>query len=56
MQLMIAIRFYATGTFQEVLGDVFGVSKGTVSNVLRHVSETLAHRTNEFVFWLPEDD
>ena len=26
MQIMIALRFYATGTFQRVTGDSFGVS------------------------------
>ena len=26
MQVMIALRFYATGTFQRVIGDSFGVS------------------------------
>ena len=26
MQIMIALRFYATGTFQRVIGDSFGVS------------------------------
>ena len=26
MQIMIALRFYATGTFQRVNGDSFGVS------------------------------
>ena len=26
MQIMIALRFYATGTFRRVIGDSFGVS------------------------------
>ena len=35
---MIALRFYATGTFQLVTGDLFGVSKATVHNCIRRVS------------------
>lgn len=35
---MIALRSYATGTFQLVTGDLFGVSKATVHNCIRRVS------------------
>ena len=49
MQLMIALRFYASGSFQEVVGDTFGVSKRTVGRVIERVSRALSGRLDEYV-------
>lgn len=49
MQLMIALRFYASGCFQEVVGDLFGVDKSTVCRVINRVSRAFANRLNEYV-------
>ena len=34
-QVMIALRFYASGSFLQVIGDTLGLDKGTVSWVVR---------------------
>uniref|UniRef100_A0A8C4RCT9 DDE Tnp4 domain-containing protein n=1 Tax=Erpetoichthys calabaricus TaxID=27687 RepID=A0A8C4RCT9_ERPCA len=39
---LIALRFYASGTFYQVVGDNMGVDKSTVSNVVKAVSVELA--------------
>uniref|UniRef100_A0A3B1KB30 DDE Tnp4 domain-containing protein n=1 Tax=Astyanax mexicanus TaxID=7994 RepID=A0A3B1KB30_ASTMX len=41
-QVLIALRFYASGTFYQVVGDNVGVDKSTVSNVAKAVSIALA--------------
>lgn len=42
LKLLIALRFYATGTFQTVLEDLFGVSQKSVSNCIKDVSSAIA--------------
>ena len=37
-QVLIALRFYATGTFQRVIGDLFGVSVFAACTVIHKVS------------------
>jgi len=37
-QLLIALRYYASGTFQIVVGDGFGVDKATVCRTVHHVT------------------
>uniref|UniRef100_A0A8C4RKX6 Putative nuclease HARBI1 n=1 Tax=Erpetoichthys calabaricus TaxID=27687 RepID=A0A8C4RKX6_ERPCA len=54
-QCLIALRFYASGTFYQVVGDNMGVDKSTVSNVVKAVSVELASLVNEFVSF-PKDD
>ena len=54
-QVLIALRFYASGTFYQVVGDNIGVDKSTVSDVVKVVSIALASLVNQFVS-LPKDD
>lgn len=42
LQLLITLRFYATGTFQTVLEDLFGVSQKSICNCIRRVSSAIA--------------
>ena len=49
-QILIALRYYATGGFLELIGEGFGVNKGTVSRV-RDVSEALTNKLDNFVKW-----
>jgi hypothetical protein len=37
MQLKIDLRFYATGSFLQVIGDTFGYNKSTVSRVVHAI-------------------
>lgn len=41
-QFLIALRYYATGSFQIVMGDTAGVSKATVSRIVHRVSVAIA--------------
>ena len=41
-QVLIALRFYATGTFQRVIGDLFGVSVFAACTVIHKVSRAIA--------------
>lgn len=42
LQVLIALRFYATGAFQIVLADLFGVSQKSVSRIILNVSIAIA--------------
>lgn len=54
-QCLIALRFYACGTFYQVIGDNMGVRKATVSNVVKAMSVALGSLINQFVSF-PKDD
>ena len=49
MQLIIALHFYASASFQEVIGDTFGVSKGTVCRTIHRVSAVIAGTLDDHV-------
>ena len=48
-QLLICLRFYATGSFQQVIGDTIIVSQPTVSRIVFRVSVLLARIFNQFI-------
>uniref|UniRef100_A0A3B3H985 Putative nuclease HARBI1 n=1 Tax=Oryzias latipes TaxID=8090 RepID=A0A3B3H985_ORYLA len=48
-QVLIGLRFYASGTFYQVVGDNIGVDKSTVSDVVKAVSIASASLVNQFV-------
>lgn len=54
LQLCIALRFYASGSFLEVIGDTANVHKSTVCRVVDSVSNMLCRRLDEFVYF-PEN-
>ena len=39
LQIMVALRFYATGSFQQVNADVHNISKGNISNITKDVTQ-----------------
>ncbi len=53
-QLALALRFYACGSMQEVLGDTISVHKSTVSRSVRDVSLSLCRLLDDFVCF-PDD-
>ena len=53
LQTLVALRFLASGSFLQVIGDTFGVTKSTVSRIT-DVTLALAHKQNEFIVW-PSD-
>ena len=50
-QLLIALRFYASGNFLQVIGDTVGVDKSTVSRAVHDVSQLLSTKQNMFIKW-----
>jgi hypothetical protein len=51
VQVLIALRFLASGSFLQVIGDTFGVDKSTVSRVVRDVCVALSNKREEFICW-----
>ena len=50
-QLLIALRFYASGNFLQVIGDTVGVDKSTVSRAVHDVSQLLSAKQSMFIKW-----
>uniref|UniRef100_A0A3B1JAG5 Putative nuclease HARBI1 n=1 Tax=Astyanax mexicanus TaxID=7994 RepID=A0A3B1JAG5_ASTMX len=48
-QVLIALRFYASGAFYQVIGDGMCVTKSTVCTVIHRVSSALSRLLNQFV-------
>ncbi|CAH3158070.1 unnamed protein product, partial [Pocillopora meandrina] len=48
-QVLIALRFYATGTFQRGIGDLFGVSVFAACRVIHKVSRAIAKQKRQFL-------
>ncbi|XP_046975194.1 putative nuclease HARBI1 [Vanessa cardui] len=48
-QLLTALRFYATGSFQIVCGDIMHISQLTVCNIVKRVSRALAMLMPDFI-------
>ena len=55
-QVLIALRFYASGSFLQVIGDTFGVDKSTVSRVITNVSRALIMKQPHFIKWPSTND
>ena len=48
-QIMAALRFFASGSFQMVVGGTLGVSQSSVSRVVRDVTNALCRRARQFI-------
>ena len=48
-QLLLALRFYATGTFQLVVGDTLAIHKSTVCRTLHRVTSAIASLRAKYV-------
>ncbi|XP_064646160.1 putative nuclease HARBI1 [Lineus longissimus] len=55
LQVLSAIRYYATGTFQLVDGDTVNLSQPTISRIVTRVTDALASRARDFIKF-PLDD
>lgn len=49
MQVLVALRFYASGTFQQNIGDLFNVDRRTVGRIISRFSSVLSRRLGEYV-------
>ncbi|CAC5398513.1 HARBI1 [Mytilus coruscus] len=50
-QILIALRFYGSGSQLQVVGDTMGFDKSIVSRVIDHVTEALVARKDQFISW-----
>ena len=50
-QLLVALRFFASGSFLQVVGDIEGVDKSSASRAVQHVSQLLAAKQEMFIKW-----
>ena len=50
-QVLMALRFYASGNFLQVIGDIVGVDKSTVSRAVHDVSQLLSAKQSMFIKW-----
>ena len=48
-QLLVALIFYATGSFQLVVGDTFAISKSTVCHTVHRVTDAIASLRDRYV-------
>ncbi len=48
-QVLIALRYYATGSFQVVTGDTIGVFQCTVSRIVARVSKSICRLYSTFI-------
>ncbi|KAI4455613.1 hat family dimerization domaincontaining protein-related [Holotrichia oblita] len=46
---LLTLRFYATGSFLNVVGDLNGVHKATASKIVRKVSDAIASLSSEYI-------
>ncbi|VDI64052.1 Hypothetical predicted protein [Mytilus galloprovincialis] len=49
--VMVTLRFLATGSFLQVVGDTIGLYKGTVSLIVSDVLTSLCNKRDEFIKW-----
>ena len=50
-QILVALRFFASGSFLQLIGDTVGLPKSSVSRAVKDVSLALAQKQNEFILW-----
>ena len=46
-QVLATLRFYASGSFQSVVGDTVGLTQASVSRVISHVTHVLSEKSKE---------
>ena len=51
LQILVALRFFACGSFLQVIGDTVGLPKSSVSRVVSNVSLALAKKQRKFISW-----
>ncbi|XP_041378088.1 putative nuclease HARBI1 [Gigantopelta aegis] len=51
LQVFAAFRFFATGTFQSVVGDILGISKSSTSRCVHAVACASTRKVNNFIMF-----
>ncbi|XP_036341016.1 putative nuclease HARBI1 [Rhagoletis pomonella] len=47
--LLVTLRYYATGSFQKLDGDVMNICQQSVSRIIFQVSTSIARKTKDLV-------
>lgn len=55
-QVMIALRYYATGSFQIIISDLFGVNQSTICRTVHKVSRAIAKLSSHYIKMPPESE
>ncbi|XP_060597844.1 putative nuclease HARBI1 [Ruditapes philippinarum] len=53
-KVLIALRYYATGSFMQTVGDTLGRDKSTVSRIIASVTNALCDIKDQYIKW-PSD-
>ncbi|XP_045541906.1 putative nuclease HARBI1 [Papilio machaon] len=48
-QILIALRFYATGSYQRVIGDTFNVEQATVNRIVHRITSKIAELKSIYI-------
>ena len=56
LQLLSALRFYASGSFEQVVGDTVHIHKSTVCRIIKRVTEALLAFRGRFIQWPSRDE
>ncbi|XP_017875626.1 putative nuclease HARBI1, partial [Ceratina calcarata] len=56
LQLLMCLRYYASSSFQQVLGDTMGISQPTVSRIVNRVSDLLGRLIFEYIKFPNSDE
>ena len=51
LQVLLTLRFYATGTLQNVIGELLCVDQSTVNRIVNRVTNAFLRRMNRFIVW-----
>jgi len=49
--VLVALRFFASGSILQVIGETMDLPKSTVSHIICDVSAALIQKRNEFIYW-----
>ena len=49
LQVLVALHFFATGSFLQIIGDTVGLPKSTVSRIVTDVLKALVNKQEEFI-------
>ncbi|XP_011268108.2 putative nuclease HARBI1 [Camponotus floridanus] len=49
-QLLLTLRFYATGTYQVAIGDLGGIHKSTMCRIIKKVTEAIASLRPQYIY------
>lgn len=56
IQLLVALRFYATGSFFVTMGDFCGISKVSAHTIVHRVSPAIASLSEDFITFATQPD